>query len=170
MPNTVEGYQAMQLEAVHLEYGGLLQQISIVGTQHQDIRITIASGTIPLHIVEQENDGWPSPPCCRLVNETEIIVLPPPLPPNQTPDGLKYIPCRQDMIDNDEMKRLAMELFEDWEKRWVDLPQKTVAVHPSIGMENCVVILRNENCRAFVRVVTSSVVPVGTIGTSECGC
>jgi Peroxisome biogenesis factor 1, N-terminal len=174
-------YDRIRQQVHWLEQYGLLSQVSVIA-MHQVLHIRTGQDkeVIPLR-VEHIYSPFPSP-CWRLVETTELIVLAPEEEVSSAYHGaLRRIPCRQDIIDSAEMELLEQQLDNDFTtttSRWIDLPQKTVAIHhhhrhdddARLSRSNSrIAVLRRYDRSAVVRVVSSVHVPVGCIGTYAAG-
>jgi Peroxisome biogenesis factor 1, N-terminal len=152
-PRTFDDWELLQSNAVALEEGRLLQQISVVYSG-QVIHLSMPNGTsaslviLPQNFESNETSIWPkdaaagisskitsSPrrrqryPCYRLMADTQIIITPKPRPSIQPIEYpiLQLIATRQDyeMIDP-AMILLSKKLQLDL----VSVPQGSMILHP----------------------------------------
>ena len=151
-PLTVDDWELLQSNAVALEDGRLLQQISVVYSG-QVIHLSMPNGTmaslvvLPQNFESNENSIWPKDaavstgstdstprrrrnPCYRLLADTQIIVTPKKqrsIQPIQYPI-LQLIPTRQDyeMIDP-----AMIPLTEQLQMKLVSVPQGSMVLHPN---------------------------------------
>jgi hypothetical protein len=178
-------YDQIRQQVHWLEQHGALSQVSVIAL-HQVLHINTGQDqeVIPLR-VERMHSPFPSP-CWRLVDGTELIVLTPEEEEVSSTTtayrgAIRRIPCRQDIIDSPEMELLEQHLDNDFTttttSRWLDLPQKTVAIHhhhrddeTRLSRSNSrIAIIRRYDRSAVVRVLSSAHVPVGCIGRYAAG-
>jgi hypothetical protein len=175
-----------------LEQYNLLGQVSVIST-HQilhikldlsranDTTISTTASIIPLRVEHIMDSSFPNP-CWRLVDSTELILLPPPNDNEMLSTTaarpqrlLQRIPCRQDIVDSVEMEVLEQCMKDNdvrMTTRWVHLPPKTVAIHDDTGddrqMTRCLGIGMIRHCNhrtAIVRVLSSTHITKDCIGT-----
>ena len=146
-PMTCDDWELLQANAVALEEGIFLQQISMVYTD-QIIHLTMPhhGGQVHLLVLPQnfnchDTNRWPQVdtttmnhhlcrskyPCVRLMADTHIIITPKPRPPIHYP-SLPLIPTRQDYewIDCAMIPLAEHHLHMDL----VSVPQGSMTLHP----------------------------------------
>jgi Peroxisome biogenesis factor 1, N-terminal len=101
-PLTTEDWELLEIHSEFLERGALLSQVSIV---YPNQTLTLAVGAFDM--VQVRILPFTNNPCCRLVANTEVIVIPKPRslePAPSTP--LRVVPCWDDF--SPRMQALAM--------------------------------------------------------------
>lgn len=131
-PLTVEDWELLELYALGLEEGGLLQQVSIVYAG-QVLKLRLSNGAEACVCVlpgnfEHTNPVWPDDnaalPCLRLVAETRVNVAP---KPRAKVGSLRLVPTREDYIKDPSILELAVRLNVNV----VSVSQGTGVVNPN---------------------------------------
>jgi Peroxisome biogenesis factor 1, N-terminal len=142
-PVTVDDWEMLELDAVSLEAGTFLQQISVVYTdQIFDLRLT-SGAKASLKVLSRNfkcarATVWPEEatdaaasqkhPCLRLLAKTEIVIVPKPRLLRLKEHPLRPIPTYQDYARTD---RSVLHLADCLNVNLISVKQGSIVVHPN---------------------------------------